>query len=70
LESLRGILDMSGREKAILVPLILLTIFFGVYPAPLLDVTTASVDNLITQYQAALAEAVPLGAAETAALAR
>jgi NADH-quinone oxidoreductase subunit M len=70
LESLRGILDMSGREKAILVPLILLTIFFGVYPAPLLDVTTASVDNLITQYQAALAEAAPLGAAETAALAR
>ncbi len=36
------------------MPLILLTILFGVWPAPLIDVTTASVDNLITQYQAAL----------------
>jgi NADH-quinone oxidoreductase subunit M len=53
-ESLKAILDMSTREKAIFVPLIVLTILFGFYPAPILDVTAASVDNLITQYQAAL----------------
>jgi NADH-quinone oxidoreductase subunit M len=64
MESLRGIIDMGPREKAILIPLIALTILFGVYPAPLLDVTAASVDNLINQYQAALT-----GAARTAALA-
>jgi NADH-quinone oxidoreductase subunit M len=52
--SLSGILDMSMREKAILVPLIVLTILFGVYPQPILDVTSASVDQLISNYQAAL----------------
>jgi NADH-quinone oxidoreductase subunit M len=45
---------MSLREKVILVPLIALTIFFGVYPAPILDVTAASVDQLIANYQAAI----------------
>ncbi|WP_321504401.1 NADH-quinone oxidoreductase subunit M [Breoghania sp.] len=53
-ESLKTILDLSMREKVILVPLIVLTILFGVYPAPILDVTAASVDNLITNYHAAL----------------
>jgi len=66
-ESLRSILDMDRREKAILVPLIVLTILFGVWPAPLIDVTTASVDNLITQYQAAL-DAASASATQTAAL--
>jgi len=53
--SLAGILDLSLREKVILVPLIALTIFFGVYPAPIMDVTAASVDQLIHDYQAAIA---------------
>jgi NADH-quinone oxidoreductase subunit M len=52
--SLAGILDMSAREKAILVPLVALTILFGVYPQPILDATAASVDNLIANYEAAL----------------
>ena len=50
----QGILDLQPREKVILVPLVALTIFFGVYPAPILDVTAASVDQLIGNYQAAL----------------
>ncbi len=53
--SLAGILDLSLREKVILVPLIALTIFFGVYPRPIMDVTSASVDNLIHNYQTAVA---------------
>ena len=53
-ESLKSILDLSMREKVILVPLIALTILFGFYPAPILDVTAASVDHLITNYHAAL----------------
>jgi NADH-quinone oxidoreductase subunit M len=52
--SLAGIFDLSLREKVILVPLVALTIFFGVYPAPIMDVTAASVDQLISNYQAAL----------------
>ena len=52
--SLAGILDLSLREKVILVPLIALTIFFGVYPEPIMKVTAASVDQLIHNYHAAL----------------
>jgi NADH-quinone oxidoreductase subunit M len=53
-ESLKSILDLSGREKAILYPLVVLVIFFGVYPAPIFDITSSSVDALVNQYQAAL----------------
>ncbi|GAB4231168.1 MAG: NADH-quinone oxidoreductase subunit M [Methyloligellaceae bacterium] len=55
--SLKSIADMNMREIAILGPLVALTILFGFYPAPLLDVTVASVKNLITNYEAALAAA-------------
>ena len=53
-ESLKGLLDLSVREKFILYPLIALTIFFGVYPAPIFDATAASVDLLVNNYEAAL----------------
>ncbi|CTQ73256.1 NADH-quinone oxidoreductase subunit M [Roseibium alexandrii] len=53
-ESLKSILDLDLREKVILVPMIILTIFFGFYPMAILDVTQGSVDNLINQYTAAL----------------
>jgi NADH-quinone oxidoreductase subunit M len=53
-ESLKSIVDLSFRERVIIVPLIILTIFFGFYPAPILDVTSASVDALVTTYQAAI----------------
>ncbi|MCL6706670.1 NADH-quinone oxidoreductase subunit M [Pseudomonas sp. R2.Fl] len=53
-ESLKAMLDLSPREKIILYPLIALTIFFGVYPAPIFDATAASVDLLINNYTAAL----------------
>ncbi len=53
-ESLKSLLDLSSREKIILYPLIVLTIFFGVYPAPIFDATAASVDLLVNNYSAAL----------------
>ena len=54
-DSLKAITDMSPREVMVLGPLIALTILFGVYPAPILDVTAASVDNLISDFEASLA---------------
>ena len=48
-DSLKSLLDLSGREKALLYPLIVLTIFFGVYPAPVFDATAASVDGAYQQ---------------------
>ena len=56
-ESLKGILDMDIREKTILVPLAVLTILFGFYPAPIQNVTAVAVENLINNYQAALSAA-------------
>ncbi len=62
-ETLKSILDLNAREKMTLYPLVVLVIFFGVYPAPVLDVTQASVDALITSYDAAIAGAVQTAAA-------
>lgn len=53
-ESLKALLDLSPREKAILYPLVILTIFFGVYPVPVFDATASAVDALVTNYNAAL----------------
>ncbi len=55
--NLKLLQDLSWREVAIMTPLILLTIFFGFYPAPILHVSTASVQALIDHYHTALAAA-------------
>jgi NADH-quinone oxidoreductase subunit M len=46
-ESLKGILDLDAREMLVLAPLIVLTILFGFFPAPLLDTSAAAVKLLI-----------------------
>lgn len=53
-DTLKNIMDVNRREFVTLAPLIVATIFFGVYPTPIFDVTAASVDNLIANYNAAL----------------
>ena len=53
-ENLKSILDMNRREVLVFAPLIVLTLFAGVYPQPFLDVMHASVENLVNNYQAAL----------------
>ena len=52
--ALMSIKDMGPREIAILAPLVILTIYFGIQPAPILDVTQASVKKLVTQYETAV----------------
>ncbi len=61
--SLQAMMDVSPREIAILAPLVVLAIFFGFYPAPIMNVTAAAVDQLVSNYQAALAGAGKLAAA-------
>ena len=56
-DSLKNMLDLTTREKTLLYPLVILVIFFGVYPKPVFDATAASVDNLVNQYSAAVAAA-------------
>ena len=62
--SLFTIRDIGWREIAIMAPLVILTIVFGVYPKPILDISSASVMQLIDNYQHAVA------AVHTAALTR
>ena len=52
--NLMGILDLSLRERIVLYPLVAATIFYGIYPAPILSATSASVEALVTKYQAAI----------------
>jgi NADH-quinone oxidoreductase subunit M len=53
--SLKSILDLSPREIVVLAPLFLLTIFYGIHPAPILDGTATSVAQLIQRYDTRLA---------------
>lgn len=52
--SLAGIKDLTLREGVILVPLVFLTILFGVYPKPVLDMSAASVQQLVSNYNTAI----------------
>ena len=52
--ALFNIRDIGWREIAIMMPLIVLTIVLGVYPKPVLDISSASVARLIDNYQHAL----------------
>jgi NADH-quinone oxidoreductase subunit M len=56
-ENLKKITDLDAREIAILAPLVILTILFGFWPAPVLDTSAAAVANLVAQTKAALAPA-------------
>ncbi|TPI15993.1 NADH-quinone oxidoreductase subunit M [Mesorhizobium sp. B4-1-3] len=53
-DSLKNLLDLSPREKAIIYPLVVLVIFFGVYPAPVFDATAQSVKTLVTNVTASI----------------
>jgi NADH-quinone oxidoreductase subunit M len=54
--SLASILDLSWREATLFAPLVALTIFFGVYPAPVLEASAAAISTLIRGYDTALDE--------------
>jgi NADH-quinone oxidoreductase subunit M len=62
--SLSVIRDLGWREAVVFAPLVILTIVFGVYPKPVLDMSAVSVAQLIDNYQRALT------ATKSAALAR
>jgi len=43
--------DLTGRERTVLAPLLVLIVLIGVYPGPLLDRTESSVGALIEQVE-------------------
>jgi len=56
-EDLRGLLDLHPREYAVFAPLILLTLWMGIYPSSFLDVFEATVTGLVARHEAALGAA-------------
>jgi NADH-quinone oxidoreductase subunit M len=48
-EDLRNILDLTPREKAVFVPLLLVVLWMGIYPNSFLGPIRASVDHLVQQ---------------------
>ncbi|MBI2555161.1 MAG: NADH-quinone oxidoreductase subunit M [Candidatus Rokubacteria bacterium] len=51
-EANRGLPDLTGREWAVLVPVLIFIVWIGVYPRPFTGMTEASVQALIAQVQA------------------
>ncbi len=56
-ESLKSIRDMTGRERLIFAPLIVMTLLLGVYPSLVTDIIAPSTEALVQQYDKALAAA-------------
>jgi len=61
-ENLLRIKDMSRREMLVFAPLVILTIWMGVYPSSFLDMMHVSVENLLDGVRMALAESGTLAA--------
>ncbi|WP_158817626.1 NADH-quinone oxidoreductase subunit M [Methylocapsa sp. S129] len=53
--NLTGIADLSMREIVILAPLVVLTLYYGVHPQPIIDASAASAEALIKGFDQALA---------------
>ncbi len=57
-DDVKAMVDLEPREIIILAPIIVVVMWMGVYPAPVLDVMSVSVDNLLAHYNAATAALV------------
>ncbi|MCZ4282010.1 NADH-quinone oxidoreductase subunit M [Kiloniella laminariae] len=53
-DDLKSLLDLDLREKAIFLPLLLITLWMGIYPPSFLNIMSASVSNLVNNYEAAI----------------
>jgi len=54
--------DLSAREILALAPLVVFVLWIGLQPGPFVDVMKVSVDHLVQQTQAAIAQAAAVAA--------
>jgi NADH-quinone oxidoreductase subunit M len=67
---LKSILDLSPREVAIFVPLILLTLWMGIYPSSFTGFWDASVGAMVERHEAAMLPPSKLANAAAGAITR
>ena len=53
-ESLKGLTDLTSREKLMFAPLVFLTLLLGLYPAVVLDITGPAVEALVQNFNNAV----------------
>jgi NADH-quinone oxidoreductase subunit M len=58
-EENKGLKDLSGREFATLLPLLILIFWIGIYPKPFLDTMEASVVHVLDQAGAPVTAPAP-----------
>jgi NADH-quinone oxidoreductase subunit M len=58
-DDVKAMLDLSPREVAIFVPLILIVLWMGIYPASFTAVTGPTIDQLISNYEVAVGPTQP-----------
>jgi NADH-quinone oxidoreductase subunit M len=56
-KELADITDLNAREIAVFAPLVVLTILFGIWPAPILDTSANAVATLVERVHAAVGPA-------------
>ena len=52
-------MDLDLREKIILIPMVVLVVFLGVYPKPALDIIEPSVDAVLERIEQTTDYVVP-----------
>jgi NADH-quinone oxidoreductase subunit M len=57
-ESLKSILDLNVKEMVVIIPLLILVILFGFYPAPILDTISPAVEALVFNYSQSLSTSI------------
>jgi NADH-quinone oxidoreductase subunit M len=67
-EENRGLPDLSGRELAVLLPLVALIVWIGVYPAPFLARTEPSVERFVERVTRATGPMAPAEVVELEAM--
>ena len=63
-DTLKKVLDISPREWSVFAPLVILTIWMGIYPSTFLNFMHVSVDNLLQKVEHAQTIATTLSVAE------
>jgi NADH-quinone oxidoreductase subunit M len=58
-DEVKAMLDLGPREVAIFLPLILIVLWMGIYPASITSITGPAIDQLISNYQVAVGPTQP-----------